>query len=113
MSIAFSILRGAISSAILGAVACAAAAQDRRELPVTVEARSSGFDYRSNVLVFNDVTIVQGAIRIVAERAQASGLDFEDSGWEFSGSGDIPMPGGVLTRDKARGRFVGGENQSE
>ena len=101
-----------MSAAILGAVACAAAAQDRRELPVTVEARSSDFDYRSNVLVFNDVTIVQGATRITADRAQASGLDFEDSGWEFSGSVHITMPDGVLTSDTARVRFAGGEIQS-
>ena len=101
-----------MSAAILGAVACAVAAQDRRELPVTVEARSTDFDYRSNVLVFNDVTIVQGAIRITAERAQASGLDFDDSGWEFSGSVHITMPDGALASDTARVRFARGEIQS-
>jgi lipopolysaccharide transport protein LptA len=109
---AFSILRGALSAAILGAVTCAAAAQDRRELPVTVEAHSTDFDYRSNVLVFNDVTIIQGATRITAERAEASGLDFEDSGWEFSGSVHITMSDGGLASDTARVRFAGGEIQS-
>ena len=109
---AISILRTALSAAILGTVTCAAVTQERRELPVTVEARSTDFDYRSNVLVFNDVTIVQGATRITADRAQASGLDFEDSAWEFSGSVHITMPDGGLASDTARVRFGGGEIQS-
>jgi len=98
--------------AVLGTAACGAGAQDRNQLPITVEARSSDFDYRNSVLVFNDVTIVQGATRITAERAQASGLDFEDSSWEFSGSVQILMSDGSLASDAARVRFAGGEIQS-
>lgn len=109
---AFSHLRAVSAATLLGAAACAAGAQDRSRLPITVEARSSDFDYRNSVLVFNDVTIVQGAIRITAVRAQASGLDFEDSGWEFSGSVRIAMPDGSLASDTARVRFTGGEIQS-
>lgn len=112
MSMAYLLLRGALASALLGAAASAASAQDRHELPITVAARSSDFDYRSNQLVFNDVTIVQGGTRITAERAQASGLDFEDSGWEFSGSVKIAMPDGMLASDTARVRFAKGEIQS-
>ena len=87
-------------------------AQDRGRLPITVEARSTDFDYKNSVLVFNDVTIVQGAVRITAERAQASGLDFEDSGWEFSGSVRIQLTDGALTSEMARVRFAKGEIQS-
>jgi lipopolysaccharide transport protein LptA len=97
---------------MLGATAFAAVAQDRNTLPITVEARSSDFDYKNNVLVFDDVTIVQGTIRITAERAQASGLDFEDSGWEFSGTVRIKMPDAALASDTARVRFAKGEIQS-
>lgn len=109
---AFSILRPAIAAVILGATAFVAIAQDRNRLPITVEARSSDFDYKNNVLVFDDVTIVQGTIRITAERAQASGLDFEDSGWEFSGTVRINMPDAALASDTARVRFAKGEIQS-
>jgi lipopolysaccharide transport protein LptA len=109
---ACSLRRAAIAVVLLGAAACAAIAQDRSRLPITVEARSSDFDYKNSVLVFDDVTIVQGAIRITAERAQASGLDFEDSGWEFSGSVRIKMPDGALASDTARVRFAKGEIQS-
>jgi lipopolysaccharide transport protein LptA len=109
---AFSIRRPVIAAVFLGAAACAAIAQDRNRLPITVEAQSTDFDYQNSVLVFNDVTIVQGPTRITAERAQASGLDFEDSGWEFSGSVRITMPDGALASDTARVRFAKGEIQS-
>ena len=109
---AFSILRPAIAAVILGATAFAAIAQERSTLPITVEARSTDFDYKNSVLVFNDVTIVQGAVRITAERAQASGLNFDDSGWEFSGSVRIKLTDGALASDTARVRFTKGEIQS-
>jgi len=83
-------------------------AQDRVRLPVTLEARSSDFDYRSQVLVFAGVVIVQGEVRIVAEHARATGLDFEDSQWEFSGQVRITVPGGALASDQARVRFSAG-----
>jgi lipopolysaccharide transport protein LptA len=109
---AFLLRRPAIAAVLLGAAACAAIAQDRNRLPITVEARSTDFDYQNSVLVFNDVTIVQGTVRITAERAQASGLDFEDSGWEFSGSVRIKLTDSALASDTARVRFAKGEIQS-
>jgi len=109
---AFSIRRPLIAAALLGAAVCAAMAQDRDRLPITVEARSSDFDYKNSVLVFNDVTIVQGPTRITAEKAQASGLDFEDSRWEFSGAVRMTLTDGALASDTARVRFTKGEIQS-
>lgn len=96
-------------AAILGVVADA---QERSQLPINVEAGSTDFDYQANRFVFNDVTIVQGDIRIVAARAVASGTDFEDSGWVFSGDVRITMPRSELSSDTARVRFAGGEVQS-
>jgi lipopolysaccharide transport protein LptA len=104
--------RSAIAAVLLCAAAFAAFAEDRSQLPITFKARSSDFDYKNNVLVFDDVTIVQGTILITAERAQASGLDFEDSGWEFSGTVRITMPDAALASDTARVRFSKGEIQS-
>ena len=109
---AFSIRRAVIALLLAGAAACTAHAQDRGRLPITVEAKSSDFDIKNNVLVFDDVKIVQGAVRITAEKARASGLDFEDSGWEFSGTVRIQLTDGTLASDTARVRFAKGEIQS-
>jgi lipopolysaccharide transport protein LptA len=109
---ACSLHRPAIAAALLCAAAFAAFAADRSRLPITVEARSSDFDYKNNVLLFDDVTIIQGEIRITSERAQASGLDFEDSSWEFSGNVRMQMPDASLASDTARVRFAKGEIQS-
>lgn len=91
------------------AACTAAAAQDREQLPIQVEARSSDFDYQNGVLKFDTITITQGQVRITAERAVASGLDFKDSSWEFSGTVRISMPESTLASDTARVRFAGGE----
>ena len=90
----------------------AAAAQEREQLPIDIKASSSDFDYQNGVLKFNAVTITQGETRITAERAVASGLDFKDSTWEFSGSVRISMPESTLASDTASVRFAGGEMQS-
>ena len=96
--------------ALLLALLCGAAAgaQERAQLPIQVEARSSDFEYQNGVLVFDAITITQGQIRITADRAVASGLDFEDSRWEFSGTVRITMPEASLASDTARVRFSGG-----
>lgn len=87
----------------------AAGAQERAQLPIEVKANSNDFDYQNGVLVFNEVTITQGQMRITADRAVANGLDFEESRWEFSGSVRISMPDGALASETARVRFSGGE----
>jgi lipopolysaccharide transport protein LptA len=112
MSVAFSLPRAAIAAALSLALGLPALAQDRGQLPIKVEARSSDFDYQNNVLVFNEITIAQGDIRISAQRAIASGLDFEDSTWEFSGGVSIADADAGLASDAARVRFAGGEVQS-
>jgi lipopolysaccharide transport protein LptA len=99
----------AIAAALLATAAAAVAAQDREQLPVQVEARSSDFDYQNGVLKFDAITITQGAIKITAERAVANGLDFKDSSWEFSGTVRITMPDSALASDSARVIFSGGE----
>lgn len=105
--------RKRLVAALLSACAVAGtAAQEREQLPIQVEARSSDFDYQNGVLKFDMITITQGAIRITAESAVASGLDFKDSNWEFSGSVRISMPESSLASDTARVRFAGGEIES-
>ena len=102
-----------LAAIVLAAVAASgAAAQEREQLPVEVVARSSDFDYQNGVLKFEAVTITQGETRITAEHAVASGLEFEDSSWEFSGNVRISTPESTIASETARVRFAGGEIQS-
>lgn len=99
---------------LLAAAAGAASPQsaERSQLPINVKAESSDFDPQKGVLVFNAIEIAQGDVRITAERAVASGLDFEDSRWEFNGKVQITMPESGVASETARVRFGGGRVQS-
>lgn len=90
-------------------VACAAQAQEREQLPIELRAESQDFDYRNGVLKFDTITITQGQVRITADRAVATGLDFENSAWNFTGSVRISMPEAALASETANVRFAGGE----
>jgi lipopolysaccharide transport protein LptA len=97
-------------AALVLAVACAGAgAQDRAQLPIQLKASKTDFDYQNGVLKFEAITITQGEVEITAERAEATGLDFKDSSWEFDGSVRITMPESALASDTARVRFAAGE----
>ncbi len=92
----------------LGAAAVQAAAP-RASLPIDVEAESSDFDYRNGVLVFRKVRITQGDSRVEADRATATGLEFDNSRWQFEGSVRISAAGGQLASDAATVRFADNE----
>jgi len=92
-------------AAACAARAVAAAEPDPRSLPINVDAASSDVDYRSNTVVFRDVVITQGSARVAAENARATGLDFADSTWEFTGRVRIDRDGGTLESDRANVRF--------
>jgi lipopolysaccharide transport protein LptA len=80
----------------------AAAALPARQLPITVDAASSEVDYRTNTVELNQVTISQGAMRIQADHAHASGLNFANSRWTFEGHVRIDAdPRGSLRADQA------------
>ena len=101
--------RHKLAAIALLAACTAAAAQEREQLPIQLEARSQDLDFQKGVLKFDTVTITQGQVRITAERAVANGLDFKDSAWEFSGSVRISMPESTLASDTAEVKFAGGE----
>jgi lipopolysaccharide transport protein LptA len=72
------------------------------QLPVTVDAASSEVDYKTNTVVFTRVTITQGDMRVQAERAHATGLNFANSKWNFDGNVHIDAgPRGNLRSDQA------------
>ncbi len=72
---------------------------------VTLDAASSDVDYRSNTVVFRDIVISQGSIRVAAAQARATGLDFDDSTWSFTGAVRITVEGGALRSDDATVKF--------
>ena len=90
----------------------ALAANPRASLPISVEAESSDFDYKNGVLIFNRVRITQGDAQVEANRATATGLEFENSRWRFEGKVRIRAEGGSLASDLATVRFVDNEIQS-
>jgi len=72
---------------------------------ITLDAASSEVDYRANALLFRDLIITQGSVRVVAQRARSTGLDFEDSTWTLSGAVRIDVDGGTLTSEEAAVTF--------
>jgi len=82
--------------------AAAAAALPAHPVPITVDAASSEVDYRTNMVVFSQVVISQGAMRVQADHAHASGLNFANSRWTFDGHVRIDAePRGSLRSDQA------------
>jgi lipopolysaccharide transport protein LptA len=77
-----------------------------RNAEIVVDAASSDVDYRSNTLLFRDVVITQGPLRVQAERARATGLDFKDATWTFSGKVRIDVEGGTMRAEEAVVNFV-------
>lgn len=72
---------------------------------ITLDAASSEVDYRANALLFRDIIITQGKVRVVAQRARSTGLDFDDSTWTLSGEVRIDVDGGTLSSDEASVTF--------
>lgn len=70
----------------LASATAAAALPDFSGLPVSVDAASSEIDAKTNTLVFKNVTISQGTMRVSAEHARATGLNFANSKWNFDGN---------------------------
>ena len=101
------------AAVLLGACATVAGgAQEREQLPIQLTASSLNFDNQKGVVEYGAVTITQGQIRITADRAVTTGVDFEDSRWQFSGTVRISMPDSSIASDTAEVKFSGGEIQS-
>lgn len=83
-----------------------AAGPKQADLPISLDAASSEFDYGNNKLRFRQVRIVQGKVRVEADEATATGLNFENSRWEFLGKVRIDVESGSLTSDEAQVTFV-------
>ena len=73
--------------AALAALAAESAAD--RQQPIDLKTESYEVDFRSGKTLMHKVAISQGDVSITAERAEATGLDFDDSRWVFSGDVEI------------------------
>jgi lipopolysaccharide transport protein LptA len=69
----------------VGAADAAAPPTPPSQQPINLDAASTEVDGRTNTLVFTDVVISQGATRVQAEHAHATGLNFANSRWTFDG----------------------------
>jgi lipopolysaccharide transport protein LptA len=76
--------------------------KDLRSGPIQLDAASTEVDYKNNNIVFRDVTISQGDMKIEAERAEADSLDFENGRWTFTGNVRLDLEErGNLQSDRA------------
>lgn len=73
---------------------------------ISLDAQSSELDYKNNNLLFRKVRIAQGAMSVVADLAQATGLDFDNSRWTFHGNVKITMDQGQISSDEADVTFA-------
>ena len=95
----------AASCAMFAGLCLAAPPFVRGDQPITVDAQSSDFDYRNNKLRFKQIKIRQGDLTLEADEARATGLDFENSQWDFDGKVRITTPDSTLTSNSAVVRF--------
>ena len=77
----------------------------QKSMPITLDADSSEFDRKNNRLSFRKLEITQGDLRIEADEAEATRLDFENSQWEFRGNVVIESPDTTAFCDTARITF--------
>jgi lipopolysaccharide transport protein LptA len=96
---------GALAVLLLACAQASLAADppDRSSLPISLDAASSDVDYKSQTVVFKDIVITQGDIRVEAQKARATGgLNFENTRWTFEGAVRIRVEQrGNLSSDQA------------
>lgn len=70
-------------------------------------AADGGFEYRRDKVVLLEVVIYEcgSPLRIAAQRAEASSLDFDNSTWTFTGAVKVRMAQGELAADNATAKF--------
>jgi lipopolysaccharide transport protein LptA len=65
-------------------------------------------DYERDRVVLHDIVVYQGGspMRVRAQLAEASSLDFNDSTWVLSGAVEVRVAQGTLTADNAQVHFL-------
>jgi lipopolysaccharide transport protein LptA len=107
------IARAIAAAALICCFAAAAAPTEKlqqlprlsKDQPIELVAASSDVDYKNNTLVFRQVTVTQGPLKVEAQQATATGLDFENSEWNLTGQVRITTADGKLASDDAKLTF--------
>jgi lipopolysaccharide transport protein LptA len=87
---------GCMVGSLLAGMSASGASLTDATKPISLNAASTNFDYRNNLLTFRKVRIAQAGMSVEADEATATGLDFENSEWKFVGAVQIRMPNGLL-----------------
>jgi len=77
----------------------------QKTLPINLDADSSEFDRKNNILFFHGLHITQGAYSIEADEATVAKLDFENSLWTFIGNVVIKSNDAKAFSDRAEVLF--------
>ena len=72
---------------------------------------SGGGEYRRDKVLLNKFVIYQGSspLRIQADQAEASTLDFDNSNWTLTGAVSVRLAQGQLAADRAIVHFIAGK----
>lgn len=95
-------------AALLAGVAGGADATRPASRALAPELDYGQLDYQRGRLQLREVTIRQDQMRIQADAAEATGLDFSDSSWTFSGNVVVRMPEGEMHASQALVKFADG-----
>ena len=99
---------------LTGALVATGYAESRRpelpelqpDMPITIDADSSEFDYETSRLIFRGLRMDQGSLGIEADIAETDKLDFTNGQWIFTGNVIIEAENAKLNCDKAIITFV-------
>jgi lipopolysaccharide transport protein LptA len=80
-------------------------------LPISLDAESSSFNRQTNRIEFRRLSITQGDMVIRADEAVATGLDFEQGEWRFTGNVMFTTEDARITADSATVSFADNELQ--
>ncbi len=100
--------RVALLTVLLAGVASGTTAPAADSRVLAPELDYAQLDYQRGRLQLRDVTIRQDQMRIQADVAEATGLDFSDSNWTFSGKVVVHMPEGEMHAAQAVVKFAAG-----
>ena len=100
------------AAAVLASALNSTAAQEDDPQPISLDAESSLFDRQTNRVEFQQLTISQGDMSISADEAIASGLDFEEGEWRFTGNVTFTVESARIDADSALMTFVDNELQT-
>ena len=77
----------------------------QKTLPINLDADSSEFDRKNNIMFFHHLHITQGVFSIKADEATVAKLDFENSRWTFIGNVIIESKDAKAYSDRAEVLF--------